>query len=613
MSSPNVLERKVSRYYGANPLAFKLLLNAFSYEVVHCDSTGNACIFVEKSFVPQTCPQTFSLPQFTHPLFRAVEETHKTPILLTNELLVKIIDNHLVQVLSNSSLLTSHDSHQHFNEKMSIQYLNYEAYVSKEEFSDMSTEGKCLLNNTCVNVSIASVRDLLSETPKSRHNQLFSERSTFLCLQSTSLSQFCSSIARLYFKKFLYWLSKSEKVEQGWALLEQGFLHDPRDPFIRAVYRYRNMIDYMMTTNATKSYSFSLLHIRGIDKFRPVGAGICDNIIHRIANDRVFGAITRSLFSAYLYDIEKNFFFNLISDDQHIALRDIDKISDQNPYYSSNETLLHTLVPPGFSDSLIVSEAQQRVYDICQRRSTLKSILIFGLEPSSVKKIEGQFLQQTRDSTEFLFHQQLSSLNAQILQTIGCDSDMIMPLKQYCRNTLIDMAMGFLPKLPEFDRYWNDLSQSVYLQRLDLRSEVTIGIDPLLIFTAPFWHWPLGNVELIVVLMNVDEALQCISNTADISPMEALPLLTLYFEAMVQTISSFKDVTFVRMESLLEARGLFGDGVDVELKRGADWGCGLTDQLTNFSFIPNWVRRCYDYITNKNDVNSDLCLAKDNI
>lgn len=82
------------RSHGANPLAYKILLNRFGYEAVYCESTGSSCFYVLRSMIPKTCPSFFPLPQLSFPYFRPNDDPSMSvvgPRFLSEELLDNIM------------------------------------------------------------------------------------------------------------------------------------------------------------------------------------------------------------------------------------------------------------------------------------------------------------------------------------------------------------------------------------------------------------------------------------------------------------------------------------------------------------------------------------------
>jgi hypothetical protein len=93
----------LSRYAGANPLAYNLMVSEFGYHMVHCDICGVNCFFVRTDAAPSTCAlATFPLPKYSYPCYgttltggaypgHVVDFDYQPPVRLSRDLLSNIV------------------------------------------------------------------------------------------------------------------------------------------------------------------------------------------------------------------------------------------------------------------------------------------------------------------------------------------------------------------------------------------------------------------------------------------------------------------------------------------------------------------------------------------
>jgi len=101
VAPPSMMSQEVwdlTRYYGANPAAFRALGKRFGYEMVYCERCGTNCFLVDKTELLPSCKRNFSLPRLSYPCFgtsrtggahvgHEVDTQRRQPILLADAVL----------------------------------------------------------------------------------------------------------------------------------------------------------------------------------------------------------------------------------------------------------------------------------------------------------------------------------------------------------------------------------------------------------------------------------------------------------------------------------------------------------------------------------------------
>ena len=625
-----------SRHYGANPLAFKLLMNSFGYELIHCDSTGVSCIFVHQSVLPQTCPIYFPLPSLTYPLLRAIEnKTSGAPLVLSEILLQRLMGEPFNHVFADVTFMKT----QHFVDT-GIEYTatwntNYQRFVSQEEFGYMTTAGACLVDHSCADVNTTlqfrlSLFQIYREQNFHPDIAIATDSVEWLCSHllmrhlHDEHSSMCVEISDLYFQQVLFALSTRYPMVEVLVLIQEGFKFNPHNLKMKAVYRYHNWNNFIVKTAVVPIYSLSMTFIGGIDQHRGIGAGICDNILHRLDNDRVFRSLS-AVFPDRLFSVERAFVSHLIPEAQYTAHRPVDEISKAQPYFKYADTVLHALIPPGYRESALVESAKGIVQDICSRRGQQQTILVFGPEMSGTEAIQELFQLKyiNENKTEGLglgLQRNFSALNSDIIQSVGCNPG--VTLHETCQDALRTLSGGYFQPVEGMDTYWKDVTQQIYQQRLQCSEEAVFIIDPLLSFTAPLWQPPLGTVEIVLVLQRPREAIHCLSRAKHITLHEALSLWILYFKSVLSSSSSFERIHLMEynsgssMEALKRTMqemdvfaALFPDEEDFSVDNVYASGPGAVSDDSEFLSIPNWIEACYDFLFHEKYISSELCLS----
>lgn len=636
VAAPYQLNGKVSwekdgRNFGANPLGYKALLNEFGYEIIHCDTTGTMCFFVLQSLLPKTCPTSFPLPSFTYPVLRAIDSPNNRPLLVNSGLLeqLKMSDGFLSPVLERMNVKSLM-----FEDQMSSRGLlamwrtNYRRFESEVEYSFMKTLGSCLQDHSCADVSndLTSSLDLFAH-----HRELCIQRG--ILLQSSDVQWTCSTIehalifgnrssvcyeiANLYLKQVLFLLDMQYTKDVWEGMLQEGLRYDSHNPGIKAIRRYINWHEYLTTTKAYLRYSFSFMFIGGIEKSAGFGVGICDNILHRVRNDRVFHPVSTTM-TDRLFSLEHPFISHFIPEEQYTAQRHTEGLSDAVPYYSREDTVL-SLIPPGFRDSVVVMEGRDRLEDMCALRSSLKTFLVLGPEMSGTENI--RFLVDGVQSTSSLSH-----LNLEILRDVGCFIHNSHEMSNdICQQALYDLSHGFLVDLPDKgNKYWNNFTEMIYQQRLlQLSQETVVLADPLFSFTAPLWQGPLGNVEVVLVLTDPTQAVYCLSRSLHLTLHDATSRWLFYFKSVLSSSLSFDKIHLMEYVHGLSTRDfrrslqrhdvfskIFSDDtghvVDVAESKSI---CDFSDYAPGEVILPSWVTSCYEAIINEKIISPELCLA----
>jgi hypothetical protein len=437
-------------------------------------------------------------------------------------------------------------------------------------------------------------------------------------------------------KQVLYLIDTQNLKEKWDSMLQKGLEYNPHNPSIKALHRYRNLNAYAIEANSVLLYSFMFTFIGGIEQFGGIGAGICDNFLHRVERDRVFSALS-SVMSERLFTIEKRFLFNLIPPEQYTANRRVDSLPRSEPLLSAEDTALLAVVPPGFRHSSLISEAKSNIEDICALRSKLKTVLIFGPEMSGVELVGAvlrtSFYPSTSFSTSRVDVNCMSEMNHDIIRNVGCMAGVNLTTPE-CMVSLRSLSDGFLINIPRNEQFWSNLTQSIYQQRLLRASEETLVlVDPLFSFTAPLWQGPLGEVEAVLVLMKPLEAVNCLSHGKQLPPQDAVRLWLHYFKSVLSASASFErvhlmDVTagssasdLIRtmrninpLSTILDQQGkpiVEEHMIELNEKFMCDISAGSgvhNNSEVVMKMIPEWVDICYESMVRTQQISAQLCM-----
>ena len=620
---------KRGRNFGANPRAFKVLLNDFGYDIVHCDSTGVVCIFVLSSILPKVCPTHFTMPSFSYPLFRAIDMPSDSPLVVTPELMKRLKYESLQRVLGDHDFIESLTTDNYLHERLSLWRTNYQKFESEEEFFHMTSYGRCLVDHNCPDVSSLLIEKL--EIFNNHSAQLLHESDGTLSAQSVSEHWICSSvdhfswvligalcaeIADLYAKQFLFLVDIQHMKDEWEELLQEGLKFNSHNPAIKAVYRYLNWGKYVLDTKSYQKYMFSYTFIGGIEKSAGLGVGICDNFQFRVYNDRVFHPLSSAM-NDRLFQVEQPFISHFFPERQYSAHRYASALSREVPVYSVDETVL-ALIPPGFRDSAILAEVKNRLEDICALRSIQKAVLVFGPELSGT-----EYIQELYKSTQV--RNNLSTINTGIIHDVGCEGG--FPYNELCRENLMDLAKGFLFDIPnKDDDYWHNLTQTIYQrQLLEMNQETLVLADPNFSFTAPVWQGPLGNVDVVITTMSPAKAVYCLSRSKQISLDIATSRWLFYFTSALTSSLSYDNIHLLEYdpsfteEELVNSlrriaplshllRNSVGQS-DISSQSDNGLMCDLSTYKESVIVLPDWVMPCYDAMLNRGVISPDLCLA----
>jgi hypothetical protein len=597
-------------------------------------------MFVLQSTLPRTCPIHFPLPQFTYPILRPMENKIKRPLLLSNALFQQLMSQPLAQFSPDSSLMALHCFVDSAREHTALWNTNYQLFEAQEEYAHISSSSSCLVDRSCADASKMLLMKLATFAQVREHfleQGLISAATSvqWLCadvIHRLNDSPLCADIAVLYFKQFLYSLQAQDAAEEAeWQLLQEGFKYNPHNPNIKAVYRYRNWNNFIVETNAAQAYSFTFTFIGGLEKFGGLGGGICDNMLHRVDNDRIFHPLS-SVLSDRLFGFEKPFVSHYVTEEQYDANRHADAIPRSRPYYTYSETVLHALIPPGLRDTAIVDEAKRSIEEVCARRAKLRTVLVFGPAMSGTEHIQELLVQEYQDNNRMYPYHNVSFTNSEIIQAVGCSGDLTDQTS--CQHSLHNLASGYLETVAGDGEFWRDVSQRIYQQRLHTPEdeEVALIADPLFSFTSPLWQGPLGTVEVVLVLMSPAEAVYCLSRGIHVPLDTALSMWLTYFKALLSASLSFERI------HLLEYRpGSSTQELDMSLRRITPFaslfgegkeGSGLNAQksgrdderrrsycdLSDFSppsavAVPGWAQTCFDFLLRERFISPELCLA----
>ena len=92
----------LTRYSGANPLAFKYLADSFGYSLIYCENMGVNCFLILKSEIPENCLFRDYLPHISSPRYgtfglnypgHKVDFLYRKNLLLDNVFMDKIVHN----------------------------------------------------------------------------------------------------------------------------------------------------------------------------------------------------------------------------------------------------------------------------------------------------------------------------------------------------------------------------------------------------------------------------------------------------------------------------------------------------------------------------------------
>ena len=619
-----------SRYSGANPLAFQLLVKEFGYKMVYCEGCGVNCFFVLESLFPESCRSVSNYPTPTihHPCYGTGEKGimgHKSdslgrnPILLSTSLIRQIVWGDISQLIAEN--FSSHTLK--LDDRPLIDRNELINFNRGDISSDLGGEADlgcdCLRNLTCESpdeliefqmklflqfyelYNVVTERNNIGE----KHEKSFPSYDwTCHLLLNLKNMTLCESLADLYYKKALYRLQNGENDDAKLAVA-MGLKFRVQNKRLLHLSNYFSLNEFIVKS---KGMRYTVTYVEVLEgssvKKIAVGAGMCDNIRFRTQNHY-------KLFHHHLeiYDkIERNFFKQCLGelltiDDGYTHIPKVvapDEISmgSNGPHYENCNHFTSKFIHSCFSQ-YVFRESCQSINRLCEAKNNFDDILVFSPPFSGSDDLLSIRLGAFDDGVDMT--NKLTNINHQILHALGCHGG-IFSWSTNCTTRLRDMAAGYVPDLDQGSRtqLWDNIILSIYQERLRVESTRLILYDTSFCFVSPLWKQQLGTVRVVVPLVSPAISIQCLSLTQNISAQDSLQIYIFYFELMLQSLQAYDLVSFVKYNTHKNYVGqvsshdhTMDDSPD---HMSATFSCDLTQPIPDkiFDIVPLWLDSCVE-------------------
>lgn len=289
----------LSRFAGANPIAYQALGNAFGYDMVYCESCGVNCFLVLREELPSSCnthdgiSKFTALPKVPYPCYGStshnyighiVDAQHRLPLLITPELLAMATTDSLLHIPSGA-----------------LQHIMTTASVATFPRTSLSAlPAMCKTNSTWTSDTNAhQLTDMvrsMQETPYTVAMSSFCF--TLRAEKAQSGAPDCRVVAQLLYEEAMADLpllqfqhenntppkdmKKNISTGSEWlrSVVLEGLKFDHSHPHLLTLLRYLSVLEALDNQESITRYAHALqsfISPDGTKGHTVIGLGICDN------------------------------------------------------------------------------------------------------------------------------------------------------------------------------------------------------------------------------------------------------------------------------------------------------------------------------------------------